>query len=187
MAKTVSKTPVYDDTDGLLDEVEQAVNAHLKSEEQPSTPEDARAQLDNRLVGAIEMLAKNVAQQRASEPVRQIPFSKVKINTPWHPSGERKRPKLSRPTFQNGKQVREMFLSNQEIEKFNALTPGHYCNRRVVVWSKDTSDGIASINIQFPHKTLTEKIEMQHLSGGRGIEGILDSVLNEAKTPALAS
>lgn len=177
MAKTPAVTAPavpYDESSDIFEEAE-ALTAAPKTASQDA--------LNERMVAAIEALA----QKNATGPTPQIPFAQAKHVTPWNPTGTRKRMKFTRPTFINGRKIGELMHTDAEIEKLNALKPGHYHNRKIVVWSSDTSDGLSTINLQFPNKTPEQKMELMRLTAGKnGLEGILDIVLAEQSAVVLA-
>jgi hypothetical protein len=163
------------DLDTLVDEAAEAVQAQIP----PVAAQDA---LNERMVAAIEKLA----ERQDQGPQQQIPIHKVPVKTPWNPTGTKNRPKLARPTFINGRKIGELWHTAEEIEKLNQIKPGHYWNRRIVVWSADTSGGFSSINLQFPNKSPDDKYEIMRLTAGKGLVGILDVILGEQNSVVLA-
>lgn len=167
----MAKKTQYDEDAGLMDDVVKTVETSTKPTAGPSSQD----LLNERMVTALEGLAR----KNESVPTPQIPISKAKFTSPWNPTGARNRAKLARPTYINGRKINQIWHSDEEIQKFNKLKPGHYLGRKVTVWTSDTSEGIASINLQFPHKSPDEKIEMMRLTAGRDLVGLLDLILNE--------
>src|SRR5690606_13275297 len=75
------------------------------------------------LTGAIKALADQGRR-------KQVPVHQYTPQTPWNPSGTKRRVKLKHPAvFQNGARLNPMMLSDEEIELLNRLRPGVY-NRK---------------------------------------------------------
>jgi hypothetical protein len=112
-------------------------------------------------LGKVAEVLEGLTRKADAGPVQQIPIAKAKFVTPWHPTGERRRPKLARPTFLNQHRLREMLMSNEEIELCNQLKPGFYQNRRWRVVTTDADGGVASMSIYLPNKTEADRLEMK--------------------------
>lgn len=142
-------------------------------------PEETAAPVstNDALVSILARLAENAE----SGPVKQIPRSKAKIRTPWHPSGSKNRPKLARQTYVNGGHQREILLSNKEIELFNQIKPGMYINRKVLVIESADKDG-AAIAVYFPNKTQEDRLlSMQYAPN---LETLLGKIVEEQSAVA---
>lgn len=128
---------------------------------QPENEKDPETQAppavtNDQLAAALVTLAAS----QESAPIRQIPLARAKVRTPWNPTGDKKRPKLSRVTRLNGFRLKESRLSNDEIRGFNALQPGKYNGRKWIVTSSQDEEGSA-IDIYLPNKTAAHRIEFR--------------------------
>jgi hypothetical protein len=91
-------------------------------------------------------------QQNAT---RQIPYNEIKPTSPWNPEGKRNRAKFVRETFQHGRWVNPMMVSEETIQLFNQLKPGRYLNRKVeVIRSQD-----GAINITWSNAKIEQRVE----------------------------
>lgn len=147
------------------------------------------------LLESIASMAKSQQEFNEGGPIRQIPISKTKIQTPWHPTGEKKRPRLRRVTWLNGYRLREIMLSDKEITLLNQLRAGRYNgNRWTVIESagatinngdegQDATNGEVSLYV--PNKTQADRIRLK--GEARDLEALLSKILDEQKSVVLAS
>lgn len=120
-----------------------------KAQETSAPADNAVADALAKFVGMVE-----------DGPIRQISITKAKYRTPWHPSGDRDRPKLKRKIRMQGVQLRERMLSNEEIDLLNQLPPGRYQNRRWFVQATDGEDDGTKIDIYLPNKTAADRLTL---------------------------
>jgi hypothetical protein len=166
---TAKKTVLIEDD---MDAVYAEAAATQIASENPTATQD---QLNLRMVEVLEGLAR----KNATGPIPQIPINQYKAQTPWNPTGARKRATFNQPSYLNGHRLSNIMHSDEEITKFNQLKPGKYYNRKIVVWQADTSDGDNALHLQFSNKTSEQKFEMAQLTGQRGLAAILDVILAE--------
>jgi hypothetical protein len=117
------------------------------------TPEPKHVPTDPALLALLSKLI----EANDAGPVKQIPRGKALIRTPWHPSGEKNRPKLARTTFINNFPCKEIMMSNEEITLLNELKPGKYLGKKVVVIEDSDKEG-SSITIYIPNKSHEDKL-----------------------------
>lgn len=112
--------------------------------------------------------------------IRQVPYNQIKLDTPWHPSGDRNRPKFSRTTTQHGEPIKTMMISDEDILLCNQLKPGVYFAdslppRGVVV--RPGSDG--SIDISWDNAKIEQRMAFNQRFGS--FTGVLKAVIAERK------
>ncbi len=142
-----------------------------------ATPAAASPAAESELVSAARALH-DVAD--ALKPAR-TPAHLVKIRTPWNPEGKSasERPKLRRPTMQNGAPVREFQSSDEEIELWNKLRPGRFGPNRKYVVVVRPSD--RAVDLRYVNKTIEDRMAIANDHKGRGLVGLLELCVNEAE------
>jgi hypothetical protein len=96
----------------------------------------------------IESIAK-IANTMDEDRIAQVPVHKAKIRTAFNPTGEKTRPRLKRPVWFNGAPINPVFLTNEEIELCNQLTPGRYNERQwAVIEHTDNPDKPIEVRVQ---------------------------------------
>lgn len=130
----------------------------------------------------LERAIVTLANAQASQRIPQIHISRIKRRSPWNPSGDRKRPKLTRVTWLNGNRLRESRLSNDEIRGFNALVPGKYNGKKWFVSTREDEEGSA-IDVYFPNKTPAHRIDFRSVCP-RGLIDALNMMKDEAARAA---
>lgn len=108
----------------------------------------------------VQSIAK-MANQTENGPVRQVSVAKAKYCTPWNPTGEKKRPKLKRPTYMSGARLREIMLSSADITLLNQLKAGKYNQKRWVVTERDGGAEGSAIDVMIPNKTMEDRIRLK--------------------------
>jgi hypothetical protein len=106
----------------------------------------------------VESIAK-IASALNDERTTQIPFHKAKIPTPFNPSGDRNRPKLTRPVWFNGALINPVFLTNEEIELCNQLKPGRYHGRQWQVIER-TNDPDRPLEIRVQDASVEDRMSL---------------------------
>lgn len=127
-----------------------------------------------------DVLTSVVNRLDAQQPIK-IPIQNARIPSPWNPEGKKasERTRFKRPTFQNGRQLFESTLTEQEIDLFNRLKPGRYGpDRRFVVIVRAND---RAVQLRYPCKTLEERMENSAYAAGEGIAGILKKLVAEAE------
>lgn len=128
-------------------------------------------------------------QQELAEagPIRQIPAHKAKFRTPWNPDGNKRRVVLSRVCYLNGYRLREIMMSEREVELFNTIRPGKYNKNRWVVIEKPNSneEDKSELHLYVPNKTEADR--MRNKEDARNLTEILDKIVSEGKSVKLAS
>jgi len=146
------------------------------------------------LIESIAQMARNQQEANEAGPIKQIPISKTKIQTPWNPSGNKKRPVLRRVTWLNGYRLREIMLSDREIELLNQLRSGRYNNNRWTVIEAagstitegdgpDAKNGEVSVFV--PNKTQADRLRLK--GEAPDLETLLMKMIDEQKKVVLAS
>jgi hypothetical protein len=121
--------------------------------EQPTDEKSAERTL-------LESLVK-IAGSLDNGPVRQIPLSKFKPETPWNPTGEPYRESLKRTVYMSGARLREPFLSQEEISLLNKIHAGLYNGGRWVVIERNGSGGEGgAVDIIVRNKTQEDRIRL---------------------------
>lgn len=163
--KTVDATDYKIPETVYEDELAEDVAQEEKEQAQRAAVEAALKADPNLLIQQqmLDVLGKLVGRQEAQGP-QQVPLSKYKAKTPWHPTGERRRPKLSRATFLNNFRLQERLMSNEEIELCNQLRPGLYVGRKWRVVSADRDGEGSSIMIYLPNKTESDRLERKSIA-----------------------
>lgn len=111
--------------------------------------------INERLLSILEKLSEKEDQG----PIKQIPLPKAALRTPWNPSGRRiGRPKLTRDTYMQGSKLREINMSDEEIELFNQIKAGRYLEGKVVVTEKHADKGKDEVELRMANKTIEDRI-----------------------------
>lgn len=111
-------------------------------------------------------------QQRA---IRQVPYNEIKPVSPWNPEGKRDRVKFIRETYQHGRWVNPMMVTEETITLFNQLKPGRYLDRKVEV--NRNSEG--AINVTWSNANPTQRMEFYR--NYPSIEHVLRACIAERK------
>jgi hypothetical protein len=143
-----------------------------KPQAQPAadTPESATV--------ALIAAANAMTDMAASMKPHKTPDHLVLKITPWNPTGSKTRPRLKRPTLQNGNQVREYTSHDEEIELWNQLRPGRYGPNRKYAVVRRPSDG--AIDFRYACKTIDDRMAIANDHKGAGLAGLLRMCVEEA-------
>jgi hypothetical protein len=117
-------------------------------------------QTDTPAAPAIDMTAFVQALKEATgNEAKQISLAAYRAKTPFNPTGDRTRPKLTRRTFQNGARLREHFLTNEEIDLLNKIKAGEYGSTvRVRVIETNDDGANPTVEIQYRNKTTDDRM-----------------------------
>lgn len=137
-----------------------------------------------------------IAEASENGPIRQIPASKALFKTPWNPTGKKrgKRIRLSRATYLNGHRLREMMMSEDEINLCNSVKAGLYNGRRWTVQVKEAagqSEG-REVLIWIPNKSTADRLQLAKDSvhpsdpSKNGLVAILERIVDEQSRVVLA-
>lgn len=154
---------------------EQVVEAAVESVRQanPEVTQDAVSQLINALVSAIQL----------TKPVEKKTFATFKSRTAFTPKNGEPRAKLKRKSYhhgilQNRDGGREL-LSNEEIELFNKIRPGTYCDGHVTV----TRRRDRGVDVDYPVKTASQRLQLVNKYGIRNFKELLERIVAEGENP----
>jgi hypothetical protein len=104
----------------------------------------------------------------ALQPPRKIGADEYVARTPFHPDGK-VHTKLRRRSFQNGRRLDEMFLTEEEIRLTNALVPGKFLDGLVVVKEMDAGPD-TDLHIFYRSATADQRIALSaHASSFRAL------------------
>ena len=142
----------------------------------------SQAAVNQAILKALQNLSERPAAQ--SGPTPQVPFAKYKHKTPWNPSGEKYRRPLAKTVYLNGHRLRERMLSQDEIDRLNAVKPGVYNNGKWSVVEKAREDGRPEVFIHWPNKTVEQRMDL--LGHGTTLCELLDKILAEQTAIRLA-
>jgi hypothetical protein len=136
--------------------------------------------MEERLVAAMELMAQSnamLAKKQDQGPIQQVPLPKAELRTPWYKGPRQGRPKLARNTFMNGNMLREILMSNEEVELFNRVKAGRYCNGQVTITEKFSSEGRDEVEIVVANKTRSDQIALAQLAPTAVV--LLNNILRE--------
>ncbi len=143
-----------------------------KKKEVVEPTQDASHQLVSALIQAIQ----------ATKPIEKKTVASFKSRGAFNPDGS-PRPKLKRKSYHhgvllnkdNGKEV----LTNEEIELFNKIRPGVYCDGDIkVIRRRDRG-----IDIDYPIKTASQRMKIINNHGIRSFKELLERLILEAENP----
>ena len=123
-----------------------------------------------------ELAAAIVQAVTASQPKRRIFSHERKKGGPWSPETMKK---LKRKAYHHGMLVMRMTL--EEVDLFNKIRPGIYCNGFVKV-SRRRDKGI---DINYPVRTSAQKLRLVNEFGITSFPGLLRRLIEEAENPKL--
>lgn len=118
-----------------------------------------------------------IANASENGPLRQVPISKAKIKTPWNPEGKKNRPELRRPTYLTGARLREILLSEDEINLLNQVKPGKYHGKRWLVTERDGDKEGSAVDIYLPNKTQEDRLALK--GDARDLKHVLEQIIAE--------
>ena len=111
-------------------------------------------------------------------PIKQVPISRYLAKTPWNPTGSKQRPKLRATFLQNGYEIREAFVTDEQIHLLNQIKPGRYINRKVEVVERN-EHGNHSIELRYNNKSIEDRMELK--TEARNLTEMLQRIVNEQK------
>ena len=140
----------------------------------PKQPSDSSKELAAALLQAIH----------AAQPItKKTQFNKPS-KTPWMPKDGSPKPRLKRRVYHHGLLLGDPTEPNnrllpEEIELFNKLKPGSYCNGFVkVVRRRDKG-----IDIDYPIRTNSQRLRLVNDFGIRSFQELLQRCVTEAASP----
>lgn len=127
----------------------------------------------------IQSLAKAITEAVAeASPVKQVHISRYKAETPWNPTGNKRRLQMNAKFYQNGSQIRDWHVTDEDIALLNQLKPGRYVDRKVeVIERNENSD--RSIEIRYSNETIGQRMELKNHF--RNFTELLQSIVTEQK------
>jgi hypothetical protein len=151
------------------------------ADKQEVNPSDEMVERIASSVAAAVSQATIQVQERIS-PLESRHSSKV---SSFNPEGLKERPKLRARVIFGGGEMKEKFLTNDEIAALNSITePGDYQGGRWHVRIRKDDSNKETIMVDFPSKTIDDRMELP-----RSMKAIIDTILAEVaqnkKTAAL--
>lgn len=126
----------------------------------------------------IDKLANAITNAVAEAgPVKQIHISRYTAKTPWNPTGSKQRPKMRCRFFQNGFEIREAFVTDEDIDRLNKIRPGRYLNRKVEVIQRN-EHGNESMELRYSNATIEQRMELKNEA--RSLSEMLKRIVSEA-------
>lgn len=113
-----------------------------------------------------------------SSPVQQVHISRYKPITPWNPTGSVRRVPMNGKYFQNGSEIQEWRVTDEDITLLNQLQPGRYMGRKVEVVERN-ADGDRSVDIRYSNKDVGQRMDMKGLA--RNFTELLQNIVTEQK------
>ena len=144
-------------------------------EDEPQTEQEVALAQAQANVKALQAIADTLQ----AGPVKQVNRANRVPKTPWNPEGKKVRATLRCRMTQNDTRIGESRLSEEEINLFNQLKPGKYQGGNWVVTATN-KDGVETLNLYIPNKTMSDRYKMKGIAGTRGLAGILDVIIAEA-------
>jgi hypothetical protein len=144
------------------------------------TPQTPEVQTPSQVDTSRQLVEALVQAINTTKPVEKKNPLNRKVNTPWTPKDGSPKLKLKRPAHQHGILINEDILSNEEIDLFNRLKPGDFCNG----WVKVTKRRDRGIDIDYKVKTASDKLRLLNQFGIRSISELLQRCIDEASNPA---
>lgn len=127
-----------------------------------------------------------IAESLDNGPIKQVPIAKYAAQTPWNPTGDKRRPTLRRTVYMSGSRLREQLLSNEEIRLLNQIKPGKYNDRRWLVIETDGGDAEGgAITILIPNRTPEDRVRLK--GEAHSLTALLTKIIEEqqANDPAV--
>lgn len=148
----------------------------MAKKQTPETPEPGLTGID---LKTLEQLAHVFAKGiELAKPKDKITAANRKPGDPWQPKDGSKKLKLKRKMFQHGMPIDPDVNDNETIDALNRLKTGKFANWFKVYKRKD-----GGIEIDYPIKTASQKMKTSQLIGGRGLLGLCEICIEEAKNP----
>lgn len=146
--------------------------------EQTTQPQVASGNPQADLVSAL------IQALNATKPEVKKTVVTRKIGSPWHPKDGSPRLKLKRKTYQHGILLNDPQgldrLTNEQIDLFNKIRPGVYCDGVVKV----TRRRDRGIDITYPIRTASQRLRLVNQFGIRDLTDLLKRVYDEGENPA---
>lgn len=159
------------------DKIEEAIAEEIKAQEAAAaTPATGPSQ--GELAQAILALTQSQKAFIDAQPVKKVPFAKVKSRSPFNPTGRRGR-KLLRRCFQNGYRMPVDKLHDEEISLLNQIQPGRYINGLVVVKVQEVGME-TDLHIMYKNKTIDQRLANK--GEWRDLREMLRRILSEGPT-----
>src|SRR5262245_32742091 len=119
----------------------------------------------------------------ALQPPRKVGMDEYVAKTPFHPDGVI-HTTLRRRTFQNGRQLDEQFLTDEETRLVNRLVPGRFLDGLVTI--KEAENGTETdLHIMYRSSSPDQRMALaSHYTGG--LKGLLTCCLMGAVEQGLA-
>ena len=134
--------------------------------------------VENTLVGAL------VQAIQATKPIEKKTVATFKSRNAFQPKNGEPRAKLKRKSYQHGillnKDGGKEVLTNEEIELFNKLRPGTFCDGDITVTRRRDK----GIDIDYKIRTASQRLKLINKHGLRNFKEILTRCIEEAENPS---
>lgn len=110
-------------------------------------------------ISELAQAIKSAVEETA--PVKQVHISRYVATTPFNPTGDKRRVKLTREVFQNGIRVQPEFLHTEEIELLNKVKPGRYIGRRVEVIERGEGEE-KNLEFRYRNQSIEQRLELKN-------------------------
>jgi hypothetical protein len=132
--------------------------------------------INTRLVDALERIS-------SDGRIRQSPPHLYKGATPWNAQGRKRKTKLSRPFYQNGRLVKDAFLSDAEITEINKLQAGTYHGGKWLIIEANEGEQGTSLDFRYANKSQEQRMDFNAATPG-GLIDALKQMNREASRPS---
>lgn len=127
----------------------------------------------------ITALAKAITEAVAeASPVKQVHISRYRAQTPWNPTGELRRRKMEARFLQNGIELRDWHITDEDIDLLNQIKPGRYMDRKVEVVERN-ENGSRTVEIRYSNQSIGQRMEMKNYA--RNFTELLQNIVTEMK------
>jgi hypothetical protein len=149
----------------------------------PNRPPQGRKQSRIVEVSDIALLAKAITDAvTEASPVKQVHISKYKAITPWNPTGALRRPAMNAKFLDNGSEIPDWKVTDEDIALLNQLKPGRYLDRKLEVIERNDNGGARTVEIRYSNKNVGQRMEMKNY--GRNFTELLQNIVTEQKPKA---
>jgi len=127
--------------------------------------------------GLVEQMAANAPRRKKTQGEFEQTLKTPFIDRAKERATNKRKPSLSRNTFQNGYRLRDEFLVAEEIDLLNKIKkPGRYINRMVEVIIRDEGSEQV-LELRYSNKSPDQRFELKNYA--RSLREICERVLEE--------
>ena len=144
----------------------------------PQTNTTSTQSTENTLVSAL------VQAIQATKPIEKKTVATFKSRNAFQPKNGEPRAKLKRKSYQHGillnKDGKEV-ITNEEIELFNKLRPGTFCDGDITVVRRRDK----GVDIDYKIRTASQRLKLINKHGLRNFKEIMARCIEESENPTL--